>query len=80
LTKLKGVKCATCGIEGIYFYKERGGIRDKIFHVNLYGVNDEGEEVLMTKDHIKPKSKGGMDHIDNMQTMCYICNSKKGNK
>jgi 5-methylcytosine-specific restriction endonuclease McrA len=32
----------------------------------------------MTKDHIFPKSKGGKDVIENMQTMCTICNKNKG--
>ena len=34
----------------------------------------------MTKDHILPKSRGGKNHISNMQTMCCRCNSKKGDK
>ena len=28
----------------------------------------------MTKDHIVPKSKGGADHLDNLETMCDQCN------
>ena len=43
-------------------------------HFNFY--SEDGK--LMTKDHIKPKSKGGSDHMDNLQTMCTICNGKKG--
>ena len=32
----------------------------------------------MTKDHTMPKSKGGADHLDNLETMCDQCNHKKG--
>jgi hypothetical protein len=48
-------------------------------HLNMYHVGARGGLVLMTKDHIIPRSKGGSDHIDNLQTMCSKCNSKKGN-
>jgi hypothetical protein len=74
----KGCKCVSCGIEGKYFVKEKVGI--KPFHLNLYGVNEEGEEVMMTVDHIYPKSKGGKDELENYQPMCAPCNSAKGNK
>jgi 5-methylcytosine-specific restriction endonuclease McrA len=75
----KGLKCVCCGIEGKYFVKERN-IDGEKYHFNLYAVNKNGEEVLMTKDHIIPKSKGGKDEISNYQTMCTKCNGQKGNK
>ena len=70
----KGVKCACCNRTGNYF-KLDGDANTKRRHFNLY--SEDG--VLMTKDHIIPKSLGGMDIIDNMQTMCVECNVKKGN-
>lgn len=75
----KGCKCAICGIEGKYFAKERH-LQDKAYHLNLYAVDDNGTEILMTKDHILPRSKGGIDDISNYQTMCKPCNEVKGNK
>ena len=70
----KGVKCACCNREGSYF-KLDGDVNTKRRHFNLYSEDD----VLMTKDHIIPKSLGGMDIVDNMQPMCVECNVKKGN-
>lgn len=76
--KKKGFKCVYCGTEGIYFAKERTHDQEA-YHFNLYGIDNEGNEVLMTKDHIIPKSKGGSNHINNYQTMCTHCNKQKGN-
>lgn len=72
------IVCARCGIEGKYFAIERqhNGNPNK-FHLNLYAVNDQGQEVLMTKDHIKPKSLGGENVLSNYNTMCVNCNRKK---
>ncbi len=75
----RGIKCIRCGIEGKYFYKERHRV-DIGYHFNLYAINDKNEEILMTKDHIIPKSKGGKDRLDNFQTMCSICNEDKADK
>ncbi len=75
----KGCKCVVCGIEGKYFAKEKH-IQDKSYHLNLYAVDDNGDEILMTKDHILPRSKGGINDISNYQTMCKLCNEAKGNK
>jgi 5-methylcytosine-specific restriction endonuclease McrA len=72
-----GITCVNCGIEGEFFAKEKNGEHEESFHLNLYGI-DGGKEVLMTKDHITPKSEGGNDHISNYQTMCKPCNEKKG--
>ena len=32
----------------------------------------------MTVDHVVPRSKGGSDHLDNLQLLCGACNSAKG--
>ena len=55
-------------------------LQDKTYHLNLYAVDDNGDEILMTKDRILPRSKGGIDDISNYQTMCKLCNEAKGNK
>ena len=73
----KGLKCCCCGITGMYFAKERFR-QNKVYHFNLYGIDEDGNEVLITKDHIFPKSKGGPDSLENYQVMCYTCNEVKG--
>jgi 5-methylcytosine-specific restriction endonuclease McrA len=75
----KGIKCTCCGIEGRYFAKEKH-INDKPYHLNLYAIDENGVEVLMTKDHIVPYSKGGKNEITNYQTMCERYNVAKGNR
>ncbi len=74
----RGIKCSCCGIEGKFFVKEKRP-KDVSYHLNLYAIDENDKEVLMTKDHILPKSKGGKDCIDNYQTMCIRCNMAKGN-
>ena len=33
-----------------------------------------------TIDHVVPQSRGGTDHLDNLQLLCGACNSLKGNR
>lgn len=81
--KRYGVICVSCGLVGSFFAVERqyDFKKDKphgVFHLNLYAI-DDGEEVMMTSDHIIPKSKGGSNAVVNRQPMCIKCNGKKGN-
>ncbi len=48
-------------------------------HLNLWSQDNNGDYCLMTKDHIRPRSRGGSNDLKNLQTMCRVCNNKKGN-
>jgi hypothetical protein len=89
LFKEKGVVCVNCGLKGEFFALEKqkqpnleNGMElpdNDRYHFNLYGYNENGEEIMLTKDHIIPRSKGGKNTLDNYQTMCSVCNWNKGN-
>jgi len=72
----KNIKCVKCGLEGKYFAVEQL-LSSKNYHLNLYGIK-KNKEIFFTIDHIIPKSRGGTDDLNNLQTMCYPCNIKKG--
>ncbi len=78
--KHKGLICVECGLVGIHFVLEKHPYEsgNGRYHFNLYALRENGQETLMTKDHIIPKAHGGKNHIDNYQTMCINCNQKKG--
>ncbi|MEE3344761.1 MAG: HNH endonuclease [Bacilli bacterium] len=71
-----GCTCCKCGLKAEYFALEKYKDQNR-YHLNLYGIKD-GKEILFTKDHIIPKSKGGKSKLENYQTMCSICNQRKG--
>ena len=80
----KGCDCVACGAKGAYFYKERHQSHKKAmyrpeasYHFNLYAIDADGEEVLMTKDHIIAHANGGSDSVQNMIPMCTVCNAEK---
>ena len=75
----KGIKCCICGKEINYVALEKSP-SSKNYYFNFYYISPEGEEILFTKDHIKPKSKGGSNSLKNYQPMCHVCNEIKGNK
>ena len=77
----QSLMCKCCGLYGTTMLLELPHNGGKVCtpHFNMYAER-EGELVQMTKDHITPKSRGGKDHLNNMQTMCCRCNELKGNQ
>jgi len=74
-----GARCVACGVEGSLWAIERplsGADMDKL-SVNVYAVVGT-DEVLLTKDHIRPKAAGGLNEMSNYQPMCATCNQAKG--
>lgn len=58
------------------YIKERDG-----FTCKQCGASVQQEpNLLLEIDHIIPVSKGGLTTEDNLQTLCWRCNRKKGNK
>jgi 5-methylcytosine-specific restriction endonuclease McrA len=72
----ENMACVACGVVGEKMILEQHP-HDKNPHFNLYAY-DGNKAVLMTKDHIQPKSCGGEDIHSNYQTMCIVCNNLKG--
>lgn len=70
-----GPVCARCGEAGTHFAVERPQLStdDRVWHFNLYSDNG----VMLTFDHVHPKSKGGPNTLANAQTLCYPCNQAK---
>jgi hypothetical protein len=48
--------------------------------LNLYATNSHGHVVMMTRDHIIPKSLGGKDCIENLRPACTRCNENRSNE
>jgi hypothetical protein len=82
------LKCSdpTCGMAAAHFAVERTldaqgqPIPGHGFHLNLYGLDDRGREVLFTHDHTLARSLGGKDNLANTTTMCTHCNARKSLK
>lgn len=75
-----GLKCAQCGLEAKFAAIEKNIYSKDKFHLNVYGIDKNGKELMLTKDHIFPRILGGLDTLNNYQVLCERCNSCKGNK
>lgn len=76
----KSRECVSCGVVGqiMCLDTKPGDKKHGRAHFNLYGIMPSGRVVMLTKDHIKPKAAGGLNRLDNYQTMCETCNHAKG--
>ncbi len=73
-----GPKCShpECIYVGSFFAIERDMTdagKDPVakpYHLNLWGITEDGREVLFTHDHTRARSHGGSDSLENTRTMC----------
>lgn len=71
----ENISCVMCGALGRIMSLQTFSNDKKVAHFNLF--KDENEDVLFSKDHIMPKSKGGPNKMWNYQTMCQHCQLTK---
>lgn len=72
--------CWCCGIEASCFVasKHKNDIQEKSPVLDLYAYSGT-HLVLMTRDHIIPRSLGGSNDIRNLRIGCVTCNRDRGN-
>lgn len=72
--------CVTCGLKGAFVvvHQHIGEVakHQNGRHYDLYGIQTDGSWLMMTIDHILPRSKGGTNRSTNLQVMCATCNSR----
>lgn len=79
-TFLQSLKCSSCGLDASFFAIERdlaAAERGTPFHLNLYGIDQDGKEMLFTHDHSLARALGGSNNLTNTTTMCNYCNQAK---
>lgn len=79
---LKGVKCYICGTEATHFSIDKFRLKSQkeSAHMNMWGVDVEGNELLFTHDHVVDRADGGKDALENAETCCTTCNGLKARK
>ena len=70
-TDLDGKGTRSKNIKSILFSRQKGCCR---------GCERERSQLDLEIDHIKPRSKGGLDVDSNLQLLCSWCNRTKGNR
>lgn len=75
---LHGISCSCCENKASFFAVERNTGTSSPYHLNLYGLDKDGAEILFTHDHILARALGGEDSLENTRTSCGPCNWKKG--
>lgn len=73
-------QCVWCGLKGNVWLLQQSEQDNP--HLNLFHIGQKNNAglIMMTRDHVRPLSRGGKDEIDNLQTLCSTCNQAKASK
>jgi hypothetical protein len=67
-----GYRCQRCGVPAAAVpssYSGRDPLQTAVIH--------RGWPLLLVLDHVIARAAGGSHHVDNLQTLCELCNLKK---
>jgi hypothetical protein len=76
--RLKGTRCAECGLQGHHFLEFRTQRKSRS-GMCLLGFGDR-KLTSLTTDHIVPRSLGGAGAPGNLRVLCAECNMRKANR
>ncbi len=72
--------CFNCGVEADrWIVRHQHNDRNKPPVLELFAYNKKKILVMMTRDHIIPKSWGGLDLVENLRCACEPCNRDRKN-
>lgn len=72
--------CFKCGVEADrWIVKHQHNDTNKPPVVELFAYTKKKRLVMMTRDHIVPKSWGGLDVVENLRCACEPCNRDRKN-
>lgn len=72
--------CFKCGvIADRWIMRHQHNDRNKPPTLELFAYTKKSRLVMMTRDHIVPKSWGGLDIVQNLRCACETCNRERSN-
>jgi 5-methylcytosine-specific restriction endonuclease McrA len=74
------IVCFCCGaVADRWIVKHQHNDREKPPVVELFAFTEKKRLVMMTRDHIIPRSWGGLDLVANLRPACEPCNRERKN-
>lgn len=80
MDKSESARLAKKRRDSIYIKKTQGKLKSWWKEESKNGCKKCRSMEMLTVDHIISISKGGGDEVENLQCLCFSCNSIKGNK
>jgi hypothetical protein len=80
ISSSRPITCYNCDCSADRWIMGKGKRENGRPTLNLFGTRSDGKLLMMTRDHIIPRSMGGLDLIENLRPACEICNNNRGSE